>query len=425
MKRRLLSKRALVCLLVVVVVVIAGVIGWKPLLIRYRLGQAREALEARDAESALKWLQANERLVPDHAETHFWLARTYRRLGRFEEVRNHIERAWKLGYSMEMLKREQWLALAQSGQLQQAERHLGELLKDPRNDGREICEAFVAGYLLNYRFQPAFRILEAWQKDYPQDPYPYMIRGKIWEARDAPKKAIENYRKVLKLDSTQRKARLRLANLLVQMHRHEKAAEHYQRCLKEDPQNPDVLVGWSNCLRSMGRNKEARAALGDALKSEPNHLQARIAMGRLELASGHPKQALRWLEPVVKDVPLDSTVRYALAQALQRAGRTEAAKKHFQFASEAARANARIQILVEQLQREPNNTELRYKIGIARLQFQPTTALIWLRSVVEINPDHRRAHEALAAYYAQRDQAKLAEYHRKRAEQLKGKPGGS
>ena len=58
-----------------------------------------------------------------------------------------------------MLKREELLTLAQTGQLSKAEPHLPKLLIDAREDGPEICEAFVRGYLDTFRLDRAFELL--------------------------------------------------------------------------------------------------------------------------------------------------------------------------------------------------------------------------------------------------------------------------
>ncbi|MEO1997613.1 MAG: tetratricopeptide repeat protein, partial [Planctomycetaceae bacterium] len=114
-----MSKRLF--LIVAAAAIGCGVIyAWKPVWIGYRIDRARQALDARDADSAVTWLTANVHLDPQDADTRFWLARAYRRLGRFDDVRQQIERAWKLGYPVEALQREQWLALAQSGQFREA-----------------------------------------------------------------------------------------------------------------------------------------------------------------------------------------------------------------------------------------------------------------------------------------------------------------
>lgn len=407
-----------------VVVGVSGAATWKPLLVRYRLGKAQDALEMRDAESALELLKANKLLAPKDAATYFWIARSYRRLGEFDKVRENIQRAWTLGYPIEILKREEWLAMAQAGQLQEAESHLPELLKDPRDDGREICEAYVAGYLLNYSYDQALQILDAWKSDFPQDPHPYVIFGKIHEGNRNSKLAAENYRKALEIDEKQTPARIRLADLLVDLHQHEEAGKQYQRCLTETPKNPELLTSWSRWLSIMGRNDEALAALTSALETDPKFVEAQIAIGQLELAAGRPDQALKWLEPAVKLVPHDRAVRYALANSLLRAGREEESKEHFKFASDSQAAHQRVQALIEKLGRSSGDPELRFEIGSLLMKYDnPTDAATWLRGVVQIEPDHVRAHESLADHYSRHGPAELAAQHRQRAEQLKKESG--
>lgn len=418
MKRRLPSRRAIILLAAVLAVMIAGLFTWKPLLLRHRISRARAALERRDAEVALENLQANQRLEPEHAETHFWLARAYRRLGRFGKVREHLERAWKLGHPVEVLKREQWLALAQSGQIQRAEPHLSELLRDPREDGRDICEAYVAGYLLNYRHTRALQLLDAWQKDYPDDAYPWYVQGKLYEGLRNTNKAIECYRRALKLDDKQVSARLRLATLLMSSHQHDEAGRHFETCLENAPDDPEVLTGWGRWLVVKLRNDEARRVLKKALELDPKNLPARLEMGELELSAGNAKEALKWLEPAVRENPYRRKLRYAFARALQRAGRTDEAKQHFAFAAESQRAEARVQGLIDQLAKNSSDVNLRFQIGMTMIQFNPVEAGTWLRSVVDIDPKHQRAHLALAKYYAEHGPPELAERHRKRAAAL-------
>ncbi len=425
MKKIRLSKRAIIGLFVVAGLLITGGISWNPLIIRYRLSKAKTALEARDAKKALVWLHANERIAPGHAENHFWLARAYRRLGRFKEVREHLESSLKQGYSKEMIKREQWLAFAQNGQLKEAEPHLAELLRDPKGDGREICEAFVSGYLLHNRNGRALQILNAWQKDFPQDAYPYFIRGKIWEGAGNNKKAIVNFRQALDRDSTLDEARLRVAMLLMGQHQYEEAGNLFQQCLKNDSDNPDILTGWSQWLTVMDRKNEAREVLSRALKIDPKHLKARTAMGQMELSSGNPEKALRWLMPLAKEVPHNRSVRYTLARALQRAGRAKEAEEHFKFAENAEAASTQIQSWIDQLQNDPDNVAIRYQIGSTLMKFgNPIEAVFWLRSVLEIDGQHQLAHQALADYYAIHGPSEMEKHHRQMAEKLSKKSAG-
>lgn len=404
--------------LIVLCTAVVGIIfAATPAYIGYRLHQARSALEHRDTEEALAQLQAAERVAPGTAETQFLLARAHRRLGRFDKVREHLARAADLGWPTDQLQREQWLALAQAGQLREAEPHLGRLLTDPRGDGPAICEAFVDGYFATYQFGKAFLILDGWQKDHPDDPQPHAFRGLFREHASAWTEALPHYRRALGLAPYRTDIRLRVAQLLMRTQEYEEAARHFERCLVEDPGNPGVLVGWGKCLNRRGEPDAAREQFLRALEHDPRHFDARLAIGQWEQAAGRNKEALKWLKAVCEERPHDTEARYALARVLQAEGRSEDAKEHFQFVAEARDALASLQSLMEQVRRQPDDYDARHRIGAALLQYDdPAHGVAWLRSVLEIRPDHRPAHELLATYYSERGNKELARRHRQAAD---------
>ena len=410
------SRKAQLLCLSGLVVLTAALLAGPSLWVEAQIFYGRRALEARRAEQALRHLRSAQRWDPRNAEVQFLLARAQRRLGRFDLVRKHIQRAWTLGYPVESLQREQWLALAQSGQLSEAEPHLAALLRDPRGDGPAICEAFVDGYFATYRFDQAFLLLDAWQKDYPYDPQPYVFRGLFLEHVGQWAKAVEPYRKALKLDPQRSDVRLRLARTLMQLQEYDEAAEHFARCLKEDPDDPDVLAGWGRCLVRQGKSAEARRAFQRALEIDPEHFDARLALGQLALADGRNQTALKRLTEACRERPHDTEARYALAKVLQAEGQTEAAKSHFQFVADARAALARAQSLMERIRTKPDDFEARYQIGITLLKYDdPAHGVAWLKSVLELRPDHRPTHEALADHFAENGLHKLAERHRRLA----------
>jgi cytochrome c-type biogenesis protein CcmH/NrfG len=70
-------------------VLVVGVIAWR-MSPDYQVSQAQQALARRDHGTALQWLERALGRDPHRAETHFWLARTHRREGRYEEMRKHL-----------------------------------------------------------------------------------------------------------------------------------------------------------------------------------------------------------------------------------------------------------------------------------------------------------------------------------------------
>ena len=108
-----------------------------------QLAIARRALRDRDADMALNAVREAARLTPNYGEVHFTMARVFRRQGHLDKVHESLEQAAKLGVTRNRIRREEWLAMAQAGQMKEARPHLSELLINPGDDGPEICEAYV------------------------------------------------------------------------------------------------------------------------------------------------------------------------------------------------------------------------------------------------------------------------------------------
>jgi tetratricopeptide (TPR) repeat protein len=138
-------------------------------------------LERRQHDKALYWLRQAEELFPNNAEVQFLLARTYRRLENFDKTSRHLRQARSLGYSQWHLEREQLIALAQTGQYDAVQQHWGMLLSTAGSDVPEISNAYVLDRLSKFNLQEAVIVLDAWMLDFPQDPQPHYLRGKVWE----------------------------------------------------------------------------------------------------------------------------------------------------------------------------------------------------------------------------------------------------
>lgn len=391
-------------------------LGAPRLYFQFHLQQARAELRLRHAEAALTHLQAAKQVGSNYPELHFLLARAHRRLGRLDLARVHLERAWNSGFPVEYLQREQCLALAQAGQMAEAEPHLRRLLLNPGEDGAEICEAYVNGYFATYCFQQALGLLDAWQADFPNDPQPFVFRGVFAEHRGRELQAVEHYRSALRLDPENADVRLRLAKALSAINDHAAAEVHYRWLAERRPGDPEALVGVAESARASGDLDEGRILLRRVLDGHPDHAAGMLAMGRLELAADRPRQAVRWLTRGVAERPYDVGMRYALATALQAAGENERAKQHFEFVAAAQDALERARVLSDEVLMHPRDVQKRFEIGTILLQYSsPLEGAGWLQSVLKLQPDHVAAHQALAGYYQERGHSELAERHRKLA----------
>ena len=151
------------------------------------------------------------------------------------------------------------------------------------------------------------------------------------------------------------------------------------------------------------------------------------AAGRCRLlpAERHTLSAatIALLGELVRERPTDPQLRYSLAKILAAEGRTAEARQHFQFVAEAQQGMHEVQKLTDRLQARPTDAELRYRIGSLLMKYdEPAHGAAWLRSVIDLAPDHHAAHAALADYHAATGNPALADEHRRLAQHLGESP---
>ncbi len=379
---------------------------------------AERALRERNAEAALGWLES----IPEWnrvGQTHLLFAKAYRRQGKLDLVREHLLTAWDQGVPVERLELEQWLTLAQSGQIQEAEPHLQQLLQDPGDDAPEICEALVAGYFRNYQIARAMPLLTAWEADFPDDPRPYELRGIWFQDAGRWKEAAATYEKALKRAPDLTRIRRGMAVCLRELHEYDKAETQFLQCLRETPDDSVLLVAWGELLLASGKIPEARSVLQQVLNSSSENTDARIAMGRVLLMDGDAKAAIELLEPLYDENPIDSEIQYSLASALQASGASEQAGELFRKVTAAEEQLRHRQELIDSLDHDPNQPEVRYEIAMISMNHvAPEEGLRWLLSVIDLNPRHTASHVALADYYHRIGNLEPEEKHRGIAKSL-------
>ncbi len=367
-----------------------------------QLAIARSALQARDANKAMSALLEAVRLNPSHGEVHLAMARAYRRKGELENVRQALEKAARCGVALNRIRREEWLAMAQAGQMSEAAPHLKELLVDPGDDGPEICEAFVNGYFLTYQLGDAFRIIEAWEKDFPQDPQPLVFRAAFSAKTDSWTAAAGYLRQAIPLAPQRDDIQRELAVALLNLRETAEAAKLLQQLIKKYPEDPELLVGWVQILLERDQIDEARSILKRVLKSHPKNFEALRTLGQLELTNGNFAEATQFLEIALTLKSYDTEVRYALGTVLQKLQRPSEAREQFDFVAKTQEALQRVDQLINRVRLKNDDLDARFEISELLRDFgEPRERLLWLRSILAIDPHHQPAHLELAKYYAE------------------------
>jgi predicted Zn-dependent protease len=387
------------------------------LIVRYDRYRGVRALQSRQNTVALDWLHAAEKIDGDDSTTQFLLARSCRRLARFDDMNRHLQQAARLGFPGRRIERERLLAVAQTGRVREIERRLTAMLSDAGDDGPEICAALVDGLNLSFDLELANVVLEGWIREYPRDPEPYYLRGELSFGGGEWPEAIAMLQKCLELAPDRVPARLRLAQCLVKMHDPIQAELQFRQCVMKAPENLEAWTGLGTCLMINGRPDDAQSALLHVTEQDPRHFEARKQLGELELSRGAAQEAIRWTKPLVENWPDDKALCNLMAQALQETGETEQAQAYRENLERSTEALRRVDELVVGIRDNPTDVDLRYELGTLLMQCQSREdGVKWLQSLLRFDAHHPGAHRALADYYEKCGEEILAGKHRQLAE---------
>lgn len=377
---------------------------------------ARHALLDGDAERAGLALEEALRSSPRSPEIHLQLARVARRRGQLQPFLDHLQQAQDFGLPPDRAQREQLLLQAQAGNMEQVEPHMAQLLRRDATDLNEVCAAIVAGYVHNYEFGPAFRYLEAWEKDFPEDPEPHIMRARIRQSWHNVREAERELRQALALRPTWRGLPQMLAQVLTEQNRMEEAAEVLSQVARQQPDDNHLQLAWADCLIRTGRIPEAKTLFERLESSEPTSVELLFGLGRIDLWEGQTERGLERLTRARDLDPQRNDVRYAYAQALAQAGQIDEARTEREAVERSTRAQARIFELSEQLVKTPQDLETRLEIGRTLLAEGDAEGVAWLETILRFDPQHREAHAALADYFESRQDLDRAQRHRQQTE---------
>jgi Tfp pilus assembly protein PilF len=386
--------------LAVVFFSLLNVVVWQ----RERLGSWFGKIAIRQASldnpAADRYIQWAEWIHRDAPEAAFARARRARRSSDFDSFSRHLAISKYLGMDGERLEREQWYALAQSGQMRLVKDKLASLTDEPNGEEAEICEAFAVGFIRLRDFESALSLLSAWKLDFPNDARPHAWIGQIYAELKDTENAESSFRKALLLDGKNASAALGLGNLLLDVKRPDEAKNFFLQATEDKKLGVSAIVGYANSLMASGNTEKAYSVLTDATASHPKDHQLLTSMATLLVERGDYQGAETLLKPMIEAGSLRRELRYAYALALRGLGRAEDAKMHFDYATKSAEEIAKANQLIPEVASRSDDPELRYKIGAIHLQYGNTEdGLMWLGSVLELDPNHGPTHAALAEHY--------------------------
>jgi tetratricopeptide (TPR) repeat protein len=330
-----------------------------------------------------------------NADVALQLVRAHRRLGDLQAAGDLINVAAKLGADGEQLGLERKLLSVQAGQIRGFDKEFTKLIVDSPDNGPDILQAYVLGLFANLRTDEAFGLLSGWQQSSPSDSLPHFLEAYLLHGINRLQPAADAYRKGLQLAPYMTLMRRRLAQVLYESGEYKAALIELDICVAQgDLIESHALI--ARCAHAENDFVKAMAELKVVLDTDPNHLDGRRLRGQIHLSNNELPDALEDLEFVVQRNPDDLVATEALARTLQGLGRSVEARKRFDEVSSATKEQAEIGRLIHRVFDEPQNAELRFEIGDLLLKSGSLReGAKWLRTVLEIDPNHAAAIAAL------------------------------
>lgn len=393
----------------------ARVYYWLP---RKSLEEAELALKQGEFERARLGLEKCLAAWPKDPRVYFLLARTARRAGDLDQAERHLLDCEHLQDDrsdprLGDTKLEWVLILAQRGKLPEAERFLRRRIQEEHPDQLLILETLSWEFMRRSRFSDALALLNLWLEKQPDDYEALVRRGWVEEHMFATDQAAIDYRKALALRPDRDNVRQRLTEVLLKRNRTTDALAEAEELLRRQPDHPDANYCYACCLRLLGRNQEAEQRLDRLLAGQPRHAKALGMRAQLAVEAGRDQEASELLVRASELDPSNYSLKYTLLLCLNRLGKTQEAKVVQAKLAESAEEVKRMDKLVREVNQKPNDPALRYEAGMIFLRNGFTQdGLHWLSTALDVDPNHRPTHQALADHFERTGEQARASYHR-------------
>jgi tetratricopeptide (TPR) repeat protein len=386
---------------------------------RQHLHAARIEVErGHNAAASGHLLRCQSLWVPTR-ETLLLTARVARRSGEWEEASALLEAYSQRYGDDEDLVAERLMLNATVGQLEEAAPLLLQRIHEKRPEARLAREAIIVGLLYQFRWHEAEQNIAVWMNADSDDPFAWLLRGKLFEQRQQVDDALASYRKVLELDSEHDEARLRMTTLLLQQRKTEELLDHLGHLRIRLPHLAEVQIQWVKALALQGRTEESREALDACLERFPDFAPALAQRGAVALQSGDDRTAEEYLGRASRLAPGDFTTRSQYVAVLARNGKEVEAEREKTALRQLEDDQERIGELISgPLQSRPNDPAVPHEIAtIAMRSGQPAEAVRWLQTALQRDSNYAPTHQVLSNYYHAMGNPALAAKHRALARQ--------
>ncbi len=388
-----------------IVLIVAGLIApqawaW------YQFRVANTALANYHPEEAKKSLSACVGVWNGSDSVHLLMSRAARQEGDFETATRELSIAQRLTGGATNETAFEWALLqASGGNVREVEDYLQKQVNQSPALGPLVWEAFAEGYLRNYRNRDAMICLDTWLKRKPDDVRALELRGRTFVAGKGIVNGMRDYRRALELDPNRKLTRWRLIEGLINLGSYDEAAELLEALTPEQPDNPELASRLARCYIVLNRRDEARQILDRMLAKHPDDGACLRVRGQFALTespdSPSAEEAERWMRRAAAILPEDYQTQWLFFETLRRQGKTvEANEQHQKAEAVKDRMERLSELRSRRLGEQPLDPALHYEMGMLFLRAgRAEIGERWLLLALNLDPDHKPSHAALADYY--------------------------
>jgi Flp pilus assembly protein TadD len=382
----------------------------------FATARAEEAIARYDFPAAREEIKLATELRPRKPAVWLLAAQTARRDGDPDAAKSHLRRFKSLAGATPEWRLEDALQNAQAGDI---ERDVYDLMAkaDAEHPATEqILEALAVGSVHVYHFDRAGFWVHHLLARFPKNPIGRLIRVQMDDVLGKRELAANRCRELLADFPDNIKAKALLAGLLYRAQQFEEAASLYEDLRRTQPDELRYLLGLARSRDRMGKIDEARPLVRELEEKFGDHSEALLECGRFALADGRVDDAERLLRQAVQLSPNDHEIHYQLGLCLERAGKTDEARQHFDKFKQVEADLLRLDAILKTVVSAPRDPAPRREAGMICLRNgQPAEALRWLHGALEVAPNDKETHAILADIYTNQGDFNQASYHRQRA----------
>jgi predicted Zn-dependent protease len=304
------------------------------------------------------------------------------------------------------------LELARKGEFELARPGLNRSL-ERRPEDAEVLEALTRGSLSAEDDFATMDLLDRWVAAAPTDPQALRLRMEQRTKRREYDAALTDGLALREQRSTDAELLKQVLNLAISAARFETAEQLCREALRAEPGDIGLRIRLAGIRTSRADTNGAATMLEGVLQDRPGHTGAMQVLAMLYNDLGQPEKAIPLLRKILDTDPnRQRTAGYQLSLALERTGHPEEARKVLA----EVRRRQDLEVFREALQGQPDNLELRVRLGESLiLDGHVNDGLVMLDEVFARDPAFAPAHRVLAEHYGRTGDAAKAERHRKLA----------